>query len=72
MYSKNYEFVILSVTKVCRFQRENAPKAFAGRDPPRPAEGAYSALPDLLAAFKGCGQEQQGKGKGKRDTTKRI
>jgi len=44
MYSHEYEFVIMSVTK---------------GSAAAPAEGAYSALPDLLARFKGCEQGQE-------------
>jgi len=37
MYSKNYEFVIMSVTKVAQISAWNARKAFGGRAAAGPA-----------------------------------
>jgi len=41
-------------------------KSFTGRAPPGPAGGAYSALPDPLAGFKGP-TSKEGEGRGERD-----
>jgi len=43
MYSKNYECVIMQVTKGCAdFILKNVPKVFGGRALPGPAGGAYN------------------------------
>jgi len=46
MDSKNYECVIMQVTKGALMSARNAPKAFGGRTLPGPAGGANSTPPD--------------------------
>ena len=69
MYSKSTNLPLCQCQKLRTFQPKNVPKALGGRASPRPAGGAYSAPPDLLAGFKREGGEKTGGDRQQREGT---